>query len=529
VKFFKQSGWIVLALGLLAAGCGDDPVTPAGAPGSDGQPVDLGPFHLIDVFLRPYAIQRPSPAGGGPAPSLAEHYLSGFYSGGTQLASFEWDVPASIGTVEPKTLNLTRSDATVVVRLREDGNLPLGFFTVNVRARSGADSSSMQRHFAVVENTWIKHQRSGFTGDPPEALVSYPAYLTHANLPASADSIFFVLSSSSTTIRIRRIAAEASLSAQEQVPDDCLLRPLEPELNNYDAAPKTMPDLAPPALGRREMLFSSTMDPQWPARCGGVTGACSNKPGLRLWVVTTPAGITNFFPRVLTTDSTYTVFGRTIWYAYNFLQPKWDPKATNPAARVAFMSDLAGTGITELWLADLLDRNGDNRSDTLVNFRDLTPGLAVNGYDWHPDGTRLCVSGRGLSWVDAGSGAVTSIPIPDSSLTHIGSPSVFWRQGEHTLIAFQAEAENLRNLYVLDTQDKTLTRLLPYSVSVTHNLFPRWHPTRKELIYVCDYTVMPWANTAPGSSLADRLNPNNPELYGMQRTYYPSVWRLRLE
>ncbi len=534
MKVLKRSlGFLaVLVLGGLA-GCGDNPVTPSNTPGS--QPTqDLGPFKLIDVFLRPYAIQRPSPAGGTPTPGLVEQYLSGFYSGGTRLASFDWQFPASVGTIEPKTPNLTRSDATVVVHLRDDGQLPLGFFTVGVKARSGADSSSMQRQFAVIENTWVKHQRAGFSGDPPQDLISYPCFLNHGAGTESADSLYYVQSSSPTTVRIRRMAARTNLAALEQVPDDCILLPDQPEQNNYGTAVKTMPDLAPIALGRHEMIFSSSMDPQWPERCGGVTGTCSNKPGLRLWVAPIPSSSTLFFPKVLTSDSTYTVFGRTMWFAFDFEQARWDPHATNPAARVAFMSDLSGAGRRELWFADLVDLNGDNRSDELQNYRLLAPGLGISGFDWHPDGTRLCVAGsRGLSWVDASSGAVTPIVLPDSSLSKMGSPAVFWRPGEHTLVAFQAEAENLRNLYVFDVEAQKLIRLLPYSVPVTHDLFPRWHPTRKELAYVSDYTVMPWGNTTPGvasnAQIPDKLNPNTPELYGMPRTYYPSVWVLKLE
>lgn len=524
--------WLLAAVlaGVVAVGCGDDPVAP-GPPPDQNQ--DLGPLRLVDVFLRPYSVQRPSASDGSPTPSLVEHYLSGFYSGGSRLATFDWELPAEIGTIEPKTPNLTRNDATVVVRLRSDGNPPLGFFYVRARARSGADSSSMRARFAVIENTWVKQQRAGFSGDEPEDLISWPTWLTHTGGPAAADSIFYVQSSSASTVRVRRIAAAASLAGAEQVSDETILSPLQPEQNNYDNAPKTMPDLAPPALGRRELLFSSRMDPQWPERCGA-TANCTKTPGLRLWVVTTPAGIASFFPRVLTQDSTYMVFGRTEWYAFDFEQAKWDPRATNPAARIAFISNLGGSGRKELWLADLLDRNGDNRSDSLVNYRSIVPGLGVSSFDWHPDGTRLCTAGLGgLKWVDVSSGAVTQILLPDSVnnvLTKMAFPTVFWRPGEHTLIAFQAERENLRNLYVLDVEEKVVTALLPYAEPVTHNLFPTWHPTRKELAYVSDYTVMPWANTTPGNNqVPDRLNPNNPELYGMPRTYYPSVWVLRLE
>lgn len=524
----SKFAWLPIALlvAALGAGCDEDPV----APGDNGvDPVqDLGPFRLLDVFLRPYSIQRPSAAGGLPTPAMVEHYLSGFYSGGSQLAVFDWDLPAAIGTIEPKTPNLSRNDATVVVRLRPDGNTPLGLFWVETLGRSGADSASMRQRFAVIENTWVKHRRTGFSGDEPEDLISWPTFLTHATGPATADSILFVQSTSGSTVRIRRMGATLALSGSEQTPDESMLLPLQPDINNYSSAPKLMPDVAPLALGRREMLFTSSMDPQWPARCGGAS-SCSNQPGMRMWVVPVPTN-TTFFPTVLTRDSTYTVFGRTVWYAFDFEQPKYNPMATAPAAQIAFISDLGGSGRKELWLGDLLDMNGDHRSDSLTNYRNLAPGFGVSAFDWHPDGTRLCATGsRGLVWIDAGSGAVSTITLPDSNLTKVSYPSVFWRQGENTLIAFQAEAENLRNLYVYDVEANTVTRLLPYSVPVTHNLFPNWHPSRKRLAYVSDYTVMPWAESAPGTSLADRLNPNNPELYGMPRTYYPSVWVLSLE
>jgi hypothetical protein len=150
----------------------------------------------------------------------------------------------------------------------------------------------------------------------------------------------------------------------------------------------------------------------------------------------------------------------------------------------------------------LLDTNSDGASDTLTNYRQLTPAGGVVAYGWHPDGTRLCyVQGNQLRWVDAASGNSTTIVLPDSTVSVIAAPSVYWQPGEHTLVAFQAqpEGENLRNIYVWDEQDNTLTRLLPFAMPVTHNLFPRWHPYRKSIVYVSDYTVAPWANTPNGS------------------------------
>src|SRR6185295_7666489 len=132
---------------------------------------------------------------------------------------------------------------------------------------------------------------------------------------------------------------------------DTHLLPFVPEPNNYDAAAKTQPDVSPPSLGRREMLFSSQMDPQYPQRCPGIS--CNNVPPFRLWVVRLADGQSVFGPRALTQDSTFIRFGSPVWYAFDYRMPRWDPKATNPAARIAFLSTLAGNGALDLWTADL--------------------------------------------------------------------------------------------------------------------------------------------------------------------------------
>jgi hypothetical protein len=471
-------------------------------------------------------------SGGLPTPGIVEQYLAAFYQGGTTLATVDWTVPATIGTVVPKAPGLSRSEATVTLRPPGGGDLPLGFFEITASGHSGSESSTITRRFACMENVWMKHQRAYFRGNEPEDLISWPVFLANPTPGALAntDSILYVENTSLTTTRLRSIPAFSPLQLGEAPPGDTNLLPLFPELNNYDAAPKTQPDIAPHGLGRRELLFSSQMDPQYPQRCPSV--GCSNTPPYRLWVVQLADGTTTFAPRALTSDSTFIRFGSPVWYAYDFQLPRWDPKATGNNARIAFLSTLSGSGTLDLWTANLVDRDGDAHSDTLIDYHQLTHTTAIASYDWHPDGTRLCVAASsGLSWVDASSGALTPIAIPDSSLTRFATPAVFWRPGEHTLLAFQAQTENLSNLYVLDIEDAKLTRILPYAMPVTTSLFPRWHPTRKELVYVSDYTVMAWANTTENrSGVPDRLDPRfAPDLHGMPRTLYPSVWVAVLE
>jgi hypothetical protein len=112
------------------------------------------------------------------------------------------------------------------------------------------------------------------------------------------------------------------------------------------------------------------------------------------------------------------------------------------SARIAFLSNRSGN--RDLWLADLVDRDLDQDSDTLVAYRRLT-STGVDRFDWHPDGTRLCVvSGSGFGWVDASSGAFTAIDLPDSDVTRVAGAgvSVYAPPGEHTLIAFQERVKD---------------------------------------------------------------------------------------
>jgi hypothetical protein len=110
--------------------------------------------------------------------------------------------------------------------------------------------------------------------------------------------------------------------------------------------------------------------------------------------------------------------------------------------------------------------------------------------------------------------------------------SVFARAGEPTLLAFQAAqtpTENLTNLYVLNLgtdpgpEDDVVTRVLPYPFPPTHALSPRWHPSRKEIVYISDYRVDRW------SDLPDVLNPERNEDAGERRTRFPSPWIVKLE
>lgn len=520
--------YATLALGLLAAGCGDEPVGPppctvnCGGGGGGGG----GPFVPTEVVLRPLSIQRP-PAGAPPAPELAQYNLSAFYRGGQETARFDWTVPPALGTVLPKAPGLTVRDATVILKVPDAGNLPLGVFAVSAAGTSGTETGTAHGRFAVVELAWMKHVRGGWIAPEPEDPLQWPSFLLTTT---GEDSLVMVEAPSASATRLRRIPAYFPLSAtNEPIPSGVVVFPDGPTPNNFEGAAQQAPDVAPAGLQRREILFASTMDSQYDQRCPN--GApCDNAAPSNLWVVTQPSGITELRPRPLTFDSTFVRFGQTRWRAYTFDQPRWDPTATGADARIAFLSDLA-TGGRNLWTAVLRDRNGDARSDTLVDYVRLTTGGNAGSYDWHPDGTRLCVAAAGrLQWVDAASGAATPIALPDSGVISASHPAVFWRPGEHTLIAFQAQQENLGNLYLLDVEDNALVRLLPFSVPITHTMFPRWHRTKKWLVYVGDYTVMPWGNTTPGSGrVPDVLNALRPIFDGMPRTRFPSPWVLRLE
>ena len=530
----RPARYALLVFGLLAAGCGNDVVPPpppctVDCGGSGGG----GPFVATEVFLRPLSIQRPI-AGSLPTPEIAQYNLSAFYRGGAEAAQFHWTVPPEIGTVEPKAPTLTRQSATVMLKLPEAGNVPLGTFDITAAGSSGTESGTVHGRFAVVELSWMKHVRNGWIEPEPEDPVQSPTFMLTTT---GADSLLMVEAPSANATRIRRIPAFSPLAATiEPVPAGVVLFPDDPTPNNFGTARQFAPDVSPAALGRREVLFATTMDSQYDERCPNGTpcdfdNAISPVP-TNLWVVRQPDGINEFRPRPLTFDSSFVEFTQIRWYAVDYSQPRWDPAATaaDADARISFISKL-NTGAPNLWTAVLRDRNGDARSDTLLNYVRLTASGNIGGYDWHPDGTRLCVATGGvLSWINAANGMVTPIALPDSDLTRPANPAVFWRPGEHTLVAFEAQSENLANLYLWDEQENVLVRLLPFSVPVTHRMFPRWHRTKKWLVYVSDYTVMPWGSTTPGAgAVPDLLNPLIPTFDGMARTRFPSPWVLRLE
>lgn len=536
-----------LALAAALAGCGEDNL----GPGDRQVPPDLGPFAALDIVLRPLSIQRPTIVSGYPTPAMAVYNLTAFYQGGRQTPSFTWIVPESLGQVEPKGPNLTVRDAAVLLRIRPDGRLPLGLFDFEARGTSGNEPSNVRRRLAVVENVWQKHRRATYGTQEPADLILYPVFLAREGAPATADTIIYVEAASTSGITLRRIPAFRNLAVSPEVdPADAVIPPQVPLENNYLQRPRTMPDVAPDGSGRREILFASLMNsqyPMWPDECGLTpcrndvgTIPCPDAAPSNLWVVAKPMGLNAFQPRQLTFDSTRCLQNETRvrWIGYNFDSPRWDPSARGDTANIAFLSDLpivpGGARRRNVWLARLVNRNEDatSDSDTLVGYRPLTTfitGGGASNFAWHPDGTRiLFLDAGGFSWVDVNSGAVQALGRPDSSLVDIQSPSVFAR-GSETLIAFQGRTENLVNIYVWDEQTEMLTRLLPFSTAVTHNLFPRWHPTRKQIVYVSDYTVEAWANTAGSYPPPDRLNPRTPEEYGQRRTAFPSVWVVKLE
>ena len=522
----ERWGAPAIAFGLVAAsllGCGKD--TPTGN-GGGGGPVDLGPFRMFEVSLQPNVVERPRAGATTPNPLVVQHALSVFSRGGSVVGVFDWTVPAAVGRVVPKTAQLSVRDNTVALHLRDDGMLPLGFFDVRVRGQSGSERDSAAARFAVVQNSWMKHKRQVSAMFTPE-LTRTPVVYSPPGTPPDQDVVYYTEAPSATTTKLRRIRAYTRLNGPEQEPGDVILLPSVPPANNFTEAAKTSPDVAPFGLGRSELLFASTMDINYGVRCPG--GECPSgvRPPSNLWVV--QHGTIVFTPRVLTFDSTRVVpGGQRVFYAFNYTSPRWDPAATGSTARIAFLSNRSGS--QELWLGDLVDRDGNGSSDELVEHRRLT-STGISRFDWHPDGTRLCVvSANGLGWVDASSGAFAPIELPDSSLTRFGGVSVYAAPGEHTLVAVQAARENLSNLYVYDEVDRTLTRLLPTPFGIEQPMHPRWHPRRKEIFYVSDYTVEAWSNSSGGSgSPPDLYNPTTEFLYGQRRTRFPSVWSVRLQ
>jgi hypothetical protein len=512
----------------VALGCGDNPT---GNGGGGGGPPPPGPFGTTEIYLRPLSVALPPQGNGRPTPSLAVYNLTCFFEGGATAPTFDWTVPAAIGTVVPKTPQLGIHDATVHVQVRPDGQPPLGLFEISAAGHSGSENSNISARFAVVRNTWMKHQRRGWVEPEPPNPVSWPLFRPEDG------TIIYTVHQNSQDIRLKRIPAFSPLGGAEAAVDDVVLLPTLPEGNNFGVAEQSASDLSP--FTPREILLSTRMDMQYPQRCPTGPAGCTSPAPLNLWVGAAPEGIRIETPRQLTFDSTFVDISRIRWYAFDYDLPRWSPTAIDGEALIAFISTNNPNRDRDIWTAVLRDTTPpgamppDPTSDAVFDYRALTSGGGIVAFAWHPDGSRLCVArASGLQWVDIVTGAPTPIQMPPNSLERFLSPSVYVGPGQPTpLIAFQAEVENQANIYLLDEAAQTLTKLLPFPVPVTHDLFPRWHPTRKAIVYSGDYTVETWAQTTPPGNrpIPDQLNPNGPEFEGMRRTRYPSPWVVELE
>ncbi|UCE02488.1 MAG: hypothetical protein JSW67_14795 [Candidatus Latescibacterota bacterium] len=544
ISIRRAAQLVVLASLFLLNACSEE--TPVAPPenggGNGGGGGSQGPLNVFEIALRPQAVWRASSlAGDTPNPQLAQYYLSAFFEGGGTDARFEWQVDPQFGTLLPKTAQLETDAATV--QIDNPGNTPLGFYEISVTGFSGADSSQLARTFAVVELNWQKHRRTRITNpnDPPEDLVLYPMFAPKPG-PGGGDEIFFTSFPNTAAVNIWSIQADQPLASASQEPKTtnfqwptgplgiecfqvtpdsgaCVTLRLNP-LQVATAADGAT-DLSPPDLGRDEILFSSEMDPH----VGRRPGTVSPTTPLSLWVVKRPDLLNDFVARPLTFDSTFAgLGGRPQYYSFDFLQARWDPSPTAPSevARIGFITDLDGVS-ANVWLADLLDVDADARSDTLVNYRSLTDVGSVTSFDWHPEGHTVYFTTAGeLAKVDVASGAVTPLPLTqhDELLADIDFVTVF-DDGSGTLLAFQGSAENRTHLFVYEETSDTLVRVSPFPFGVTRNLFPRWHPQRKELAFVSDYSVAAW-------NQRDVPPVGNPDFAGWRRTQFPSVWTLRL-
>ena len=508
-------------LGFLGA-CGGESVVDPGN-GNGGGPINLGPLALFDIGLRPQAIQRASSlAGTTPNPVGAAYFLTAFFQGGKTDATFDWSVPAALGSLQPNTDQLSVNSATVTVV--NDGRTPLGFYDVSVSGTSAGVTSAVGRRFAVVETNWMKHRRTGISdpNKPPEDLVSFPIYAPRSD---GTDQIFYVSWPNDDAVNIFGIEADRPLDASAQQPRNQIFRPpssLDP--NAASQAKDLAPDLSPDALGRNEILFSSEMDVHAAQRATTVQPTTP----FSLWVVRRHDALNDFTARVLTYDSTFASTGGLLkFYSFNFLTPRWDRSPTGPVqdARIGFRANMDPSGLN-VWLADLRDINMDARSDTLVNYRRLTDRGSVNSFDWHPNGQFIYYTSglekRSVIRIDVQSGAeeIINFTFQDSLIENVTSISVF--DDGVTLLAFEALSENRLHLYVYNESDQELTRLNRFAFPISHRLFPRWHPTRREIVFVSDYSIAAWI---PG---VDPTPVGNPTFAGQRRTTLPSVWTVRL-
>jgi hypothetical protein len=261
---------------------------------------------------------------------LVEHYLTAFYEGGTQLATFDWTVPAAVGTVEPKAPSLSRNDATVILRLRPEGNLPLGFFDIQAVGHNGTESGTVQRRFAVVTNTWMKHKRATFGGNEPDDLILWPSFQPGQ----SGDSLLYV---ENTSRRRRAFAAfppsrTSTVRSRSQAMSTCCRWSRSTTTTTRRRRPSRR------GAGSARAARNPLRVADGPAVCAALSwhgdlrrgAAVSNLGGALAGRAST------FTPRALTQDSTFLRFGSLNWYSFDYLQPRWDPTATNPRARIAF-------------------------------------------------------------------------------------------------------------------------------------------------------------------------------------------------
>ncbi len=524
---------------LLLAGCGEDTVAPPdGGNGGNGGGGG-GPLEVFDIFLRPYVIARGSSlAGGLPNPQESLYYLTAFYSGGEPVASFSWQFDPRLGSILPKTVELTPTSATVSVL--NDGLTPLGFYDISVEGTSGGLHSSYHKRFAVVEINWMKHDRAIITNpsDPPVDLELDPVFVS----TGASDQIYFVGSPSKQAVSLWSIFANASLEQPPATPEMSLF--VVPNCNSNPcpwgtvdglqalSAEEREPDPSPAGMGRDELLFSSQMDPQFLERLE-VTN--DEKIGFNLWVVKRPTSLgIPFRARVLTSDVKFDSLGSQWFRVYQHRQPRWDPTAVAPAgqpARIAFTANrgpdpLVAYG-TNLWLGDLHDLDSDGVSDSLMNLRQLTNEGGITSFDWTPDGQFIYFLAAGKDEIFklpvANPQAVESISLAalDSELGDLRFISVCRADGN--LLAFQGSSENRVYLFVYDVAAASLIRATPYEFPPGRNLFPRWHPTRREIVFVGDYTVARWLDNGDVYPLG------NPVYAGVKRTLYPSVWSVQLE